>query len=322
MKKEKRILSLMIAASLLSGCDNGSELNKCLGYTEDDVVFVVNADDVGMHPDMDKAVFDLIEKGAIQTASFMVPAPNFSFSAKYAVQRKMPVGLHLTLTNEWQEANSWAPLLSRQEVPSLYNPAGFMWPSVNALAEHANITDVRKELEAQIDKALAVGLEVTHLDFHMLYWAGRDDFMTATLDLAKKYQLPVISQLFWLSQAEQQRETARLQQHDQPTPDIFWMYYNPEPRSQNSELSYTLYSSMFDSAQPAFHHVGIHPAYLTESAKVQMQDAAFRFDEYSVWSDGRLNEVIERNNIKFTDYRQLKAIMAGKQHCKNSDEAV
>lgn len=312
----KHVLLWMAVATLLSGCENNSGLNQCLGYTEDDVVFVINADDVGMHPDMDKAVFELIEKGAIQTASFMVPAPNFAFSAKYAVQRKMPVGLHLTLTNEWQEANSWSPLLSREEVPSLYNSAGFMWPNVQELAEHADISEVRKELEAQIDKALAMGLEVTHLDFHMLYWAGRDDFMTTTLDIAEQYQLPVISQVFWLSQADQQKETARLQQAGQLTPDIYWMYYNPEPRSKDDDLSHNLYSSMFDSAVPAFHHVAIHPAYQTGSASAQMKDADFRFDEYTVWSEGGLNAAIERNKIKFANYRQLKAMMVGEKHCE------
>lgn len=120
-------VSALGAALLLSGCSDASKINQCLGFDAQDTVFVINADDIGMHPDMDKAVFEMYEQDIVQTFSLMVPTPNFNFSARYAISNKAPVGLHLTLTNEWQEANSWTPLLSQEEVPSLYNEKGFMW---------------------------------------------------------------------------------------------------------------------------------------------------------------------------------------------------
>ncbi|UTM59394.1 polysaccharide deacetylase family protein [Photobacterium sp. CCB-ST2H9] len=319
LKKTGLAVAVIAVAGMLTGCARESQMTRCLGYQPDDVVFVINADDVGMHPDMDRAVVDLYEQGVIQTFSLMVPAPNFAFSANYARQRNLPVGLHLTLTNEWQEANGWGPVLSRKEVPSLYNEAGYMWPDGPTLAEHADIRDVVRELEAQITRALAMGLNVTHLDFHMLYWDARDDFLTETLNLADKYQLPVITQLFWKSQTEQMEATASLREDKLYGPDVFWMYYNPEPREKDPSLSQVLYRDMFDQAKPALHHVAIHPAYLTDSAEKKMLDARFRADEMQVWHTGKLQTAIARNQIQFTNYQKLRDILSGKEKCVVSE---
>lgn len=310
-------VSALGAALLLSGCSDASKINQCLGFDAQDTVFVINADDIGMHPDMDKAVFEMYEQDIVQTFSLMVPTPNFNFSARYAISNKAPVGLHLTLTNEWQEANSWTPLLSQEEVPSLYNEKGFMWPTGDELAEHANIKDVRKELEAQIDLALEMGLDVTHLDFHMLYWAYREDFWDVTLNIAKHYKLPIIVQHHWMSQREQRSRTATLQWKGYFSPDVFWMYYNPTDRLMDEGLSQVQYQEMFEDAKPALHHVAIHPALRTDSAKRQFRDAELRFDEYRVWTDGSLKKAIKENNIQFTDYRELKKLMTEGSNCLN-----
>lgn len=113
-----RVWMCVLALIFVVGCTDSSKVSQCIGFGKDDTVFVINADDIGMHPDMDNAVFEMYEKEIVQTFSLMVPTPNFNFSARYAINNKVPVGLHLTLTNEWQEANSWTPLLSREEVPS------------------------------------------------------------------------------------------------------------------------------------------------------------------------------------------------------------
>ncbi|CCN37566.1 conserved hypothetical protein [Vibrio nigripulchritudo SO65] len=310
-----RVWMCVLALIFVVGCTDSSKVSQCIGFGKDDTVFVINADDIGMHPDMDNAVFEMYEKEIVQTFSLMVPTPNFNFSARYAINNKVPVGLHLTLTNEWQEANSWTPLLSREEVPSLYNEKGYMWPTGEELAEHADIKEVRKELEAQIDKALEIGLEVTHLDFHMLYWAYREDFWDVTLNIAKHYKMPIVVQHHWMTQREQRSRTSTLQWKDFFTADVFWMYYNPTDRLMDENLSRSQYQNMFKDAKPALHHVAIHPAYRTESAKQQFRDAEFRFDEFRVWTDGSLNDAIKENGIKFTNYRELKRLMTSGSDC-------
>lgn len=316
---KKSICTAFFSTLLLAGCTSNTLVKQCLGYATEDVVFIVNADDVGMSPDMDKAVIELYEKGIVQTFSLMVPTGNFESSAKYAADHKAPVGLHLTLTNESQDNNSWDPLLSKEEVPTLYNDKGYMWGSVDKLAKHADISDVKKELNTQIGKALAMGLNVTHLDFHQLYWRGRDDFLTATLEIARKYHLPIINQHHWMDQGLQHDLTQQWHKTGLYSPDAFWMFYNPEQRSDDPKLSRVLYSRMFEQAEPMIHHVAIHPAYLSEQSKKHMNDAEFRYDEFKVWSGGSLNSVIKAHNIKFTNYQKLQAVMAEKEQCSHKN---
>lgn len=290
-------------------------LKACLGFQNNDLVFVINADDVGMSTEGDSAVFDLYQRGLIQTFSLMVPAPYFSSAAKKALAQKIPVGLHLTLTNEWQEKNAWSPILSKTDVPSLYNPQGYMWKSVALLSKHAEITEVRKELNAQIDRALSMSLHVTHLDFHMLYWYERPDFYKLAFELAQKYQLAIINQKFWQTQVQQDRLTQKWLQADIYSPDVTWMFYDPEAREKDQTFSLRQYRRMFQKAMPALHHLAIHPALESESLKQKMADAAFRFDDYRAWSDGGLDSVIQKRQIKFTNYADLQAIIAGHKKC-------
>jgi predicted glycoside hydrolase/deacetylase ChbG (UPF0249 family) len=47
------------------------------------------------------------------------------------------------------------------------DPQGYFWPRVEDVLNHATVEQFELEIRAQIDKALAVGLEPTHLDSHM-----------------------------------------------------------------------------------------------------------------------------------------------------------
>jgi predicted glycoside hydrolase/deacetylase ChbG (UPF0249 family) len=74
------------------------------------------------------------------------------------------VGVHLTLIEE-------RPLLDPQEIPSLIGSNGKFHPHAvqftrRYLSGKINQAEVRKELEAQIEKILAAGITPSHLDSH------------------------------------------------------------------------------------------------------------------------------------------------------------
>lgn len=59
--------------------------------------FIINADDLGICEERDRGVFELFEKG-ITSATIIVNTPNFKNSIKKAKELKLPLGLHLNLT--------------------------------------------------------------------------------------------------------------------------------------------------------------------------------------------------------------------------------
>ena len=135
-------------------------LAEQLGYSSKDIIVIVNIDDVGLHKDETEASFDALNFGIVKSGSIMVPCPNFN--NVIGLWKKNPdidLGVHFTLTCEWGKKYPWSPVLSKADVPSLYNPEGIMWPSLNELFQHAKRKDIHRELDAQINKILDEGFK-------------------------------------------------------------------------------------------------------------------------------------------------------------------
>jgi predicted glycoside hydrolase/deacetylase ChbG (UPF0249 family) len=64
-------------------------------------VLLVNADDLGLHPDIDRGIFDCIEKGRVQSVSFSPQGRSLDWEKLGELQRNgVRVGLHITLVGE------------------------------------------------------------------------------------------------------------------------------------------------------------------------------------------------------------------------------
>jgi predicted glycoside hydrolase/deacetylase ChbG (UPF0249 family) len=114
-----------------------------------------------------RAFVELSEFGTVTAGSVMVPCPWFTEIAELAVEHdELDVGVHLTLNSEHPQYR-WAPISDIGESSGLVDPHGYMWPSVSNVRFHAEPDAVETEWRAQIDKALAAGIDVTHLDAHM-----------------------------------------------------------------------------------------------------------------------------------------------------------
>lgn len=125
---------------------------------------IINCDDFGQSPAMNRAIMHLLEEGKVSSATVMTPAPAFGEAAAWCRSHpEAPVGLHLTFTSEF-DALRW-PSLTKH--PSLHDESGHMWRSVELFALNAEPAAVEAEMEAQFALAEASGLRITHADNHM-----------------------------------------------------------------------------------------------------------------------------------------------------------
>lgn len=123
---------------------------------------MITADDFGLTTEINRGIMEAFEAGALRSVSIMVGTPGFEDAAAHA-RRSAPhlgVGLHLTLT-------LGRPLTVAR---SLTDARGrFLSPgqlAARALAGSVRGIDVQNEVLAQLARARAAGLRITHLDGH------------------------------------------------------------------------------------------------------------------------------------------------------------
>jgi len=162
-----------------------SELAERLGYRPDDRVVIVNCDDLGSCQAANDGVYACLRDGLATSASLMVPAPWAREAA--ARYRGEDVGVHLTLNAE-HDLYRWGPIT---RAPSLLDGDGGFPRTLTDVWDHADLDEVRRELSAQVERAILWGFDVTHLDSHMGTLQLKPEFFDVYLDLAVDFRLPL-----------------------------------------------------------------------------------------------------------------------------------
>lgn len=140
---------------------------KKLGFSADDRVVIVHADDIGAYQASLPAIDDLFEAGLVSSCSTMVPCPWFPAVAAWARRRpEADIGVHATLTAEYV-LYRWGPLSTRDPASGLLDDDGYFHRTTAAVQAAADPAAAAIELRAQLDRALAAGIDVTHIDSHM-----------------------------------------------------------------------------------------------------------------------------------------------------------
>jgi chitin disaccharide deacetylase len=149
---------------------------------------VINADDLGLAPGVNRGIFEAHAAGTLSSASIMVSCPAFAEAAEQALRDapNLGVGLHLNLV-------SGTPLAA---VPSLVDPETERFHPLDVLARRAlagqvDAADVRRECEAQLAALVAAGITPTHLDSHR-HTHALPGILPAVAAVAEDNSIPVV----------------------------------------------------------------------------------------------------------------------------------
>jgi len=184
------VILLFVASSLAAQTRTVAER---LGYPRDAKLLILHADDLGFAHSANAASFDALDKGVISSASIMVPTPWITEVAAYArAHPDADLGLHLTLTSEWLTYR-WGSVESKDKVPSLLDPDGTFPNDVGVVAARAKVEEVERELRAQIQRAMALGIRPTHLDSHMGSLFATPALVATYVKIAHEYRLPFLA---------------------------------------------------------------------------------------------------------------------------------
>ena len=161
-------------------------LAERLGYSPADRLVILSCDDLGSCHGANVGVFEAMRNGAATCASLMVPAPWANHAAATATPDD-DIGVHLTLNAE-NDSYRWGPIT---HAPSLQSGEGGFPRTLEDLWEHADHAEVLRELHAQIERAQAWGIDVTHLAPHLTAITLRPEFFDVYLELAVDFRLPI-----------------------------------------------------------------------------------------------------------------------------------
>ncbi|HEX4019817.1 MAG TPA: ChbG/HpnK family deacetylase [Acidobacteriaceae bacterium] len=129
---------------------------------------IVNADDFGLTPGVNKAVVALHQAGALTSTTLMAAAPCYQEAVDLAQQNaSLGVGCHIVLVDG-------APLSPPETIPTLLDPDSRV-PAFRStlglflqdlLLGRIRTQDILLEATAQIQRLQSSGLTVTHCDTH------------------------------------------------------------------------------------------------------------------------------------------------------------
>jgi predicted glycoside hydrolase/deacetylase ChbG (UPF0249 family) len=154
-----------------------------LGLDPATPLVIVTADELGFGYASNEGVRRALDEGIATSAGLMVPAP--WARAASAAYRGQDVGVSLTLNSE-HDLYRWGPIT---HAPSLLDGDGGFPRTPADLWDHADVDEVRRELRAQLERAVLWGFDVSHVSSHLDAAVLRPEFFDVVLDLALEYSL-------------------------------------------------------------------------------------------------------------------------------------
>ncbi len=305
-----RFLSFLALLLLFFASDAFSaeqrSLAERLGYKAHDRILIVNGDDTGMCHAANLATIESLEKGLMRSATIMVPCPWFPEIANYAKQNpEKDFGIHLCHTSEWVKYR-WGPVTDREKVPGLLDADGYLWRGVEGVYANSKPEEALIEGRAQIKRALAAGIDVTHLDSHMGTMQLNPDYMKVYLQLAIEFDLPLrMASQETMIRFGQPELRSQIAAKGLVFTDYF--VYDELKNEKNNVKSFWL--DIVKNLKPGVTELYIHAALATEELKAISGTWATRSQEFEVFThDDEMKRLVADQKIILIGYRPLREL--------------
>lgn len=293
-----------------------NKILKALGYSKDDRVAIIHTDDIGMCYANVSAFQELHEYGLISSGAVMVPCPWIPMIADY-VRNHMDVdlGVHVTLTSEW-EPYRWAPISTCDPQSGLTDEDGYFHRTSEAVAQFADPVFVAKEINAQIDRAIALGIQPTHIDTHM-FSVATDKLLSIYIRIGIERGIPPMLirlnkqelQEFGLTTEGAEAILTRFETYEEqgfPILDHLMMMSLEEPDNRLEQAK-----AMFAAMKPGITYFITHPSVDTPELRVIAPDWRCRVEDYQILKSDKLRKFIQEQGIQVIGYRPLQKAFLG-----------
>ena len=286
-----------------------------LGFSNTDRVLIAQLDDLGTCQSNMSAYSDLTGAGIINSAAVMAPCIWFPLVAHLArTIPRLDFGLQLALTSEWDTIR-WRPLSTVDPKSGLLDADGFYPKSVAELPSSVNETILDQEFDAQLNRALNMGVRLTHLDSHQSI-AFDPRFTNSMSQLAKKYSFPLVflrpnpaqwNSSSWMNPswvANGLNFATQLEQAGLPLLDSIT---DLTPSSSASRMSDV--EKYITQLPSGLHLIRIHAANHTPEIEAMTPDWAGYVADLNSWIRTDMKSFIEKSGVKTIGWAPIKALV-------------
>ncbi|NOY76849.1 MAG: ChbG/HpnK family deacetylase [Calditrichaeota bacterium] len=307
------VLVLILTVPQSGLAQTNQTLAQQMGYPADARLLIINADDFGMCHTENVATIDALKKGIVTSATIMVPCPWFPEAANYCKQHpNVDAGVHLTLTSEW-EFYRWPGVLSKSLIPSLLDSQGYFWQDTRSVETHAKGTEALQETRAQIERALAFGVDVTHIDSHMgAHYGletGRTDILQGTMELAREFGLPFRLPLHAVEVEKSPKKYEmyrKMVQHYRDQGFAILDYLEADSYDVPVPKRFEYYKTIIKNLKPGVTEIIIHCGLPTDEMKAVTTSWDRRTADHDIFTDPRMLQFIQEQGVKLIGWRTLR----------------
>jgi predicted glycoside hydrolase/deacetylase ChbG (UPF0249 family) len=259
-------------------------------YGDDQIRMVIRVDDIGMNHAVNTAFRQIAETGCVSAASVMVISPWLDEAVEILNEHpEISVGVHTCFNSEWVPYR-WGPVLPAEQVPSLVDEWGHFFGTRAELRENGvNLEEFEAELRAQVDLALAHGLNLSYIDHHMSAAVDTEEMRSIFEQVARDYGLGV-------SRAYGER------------PEVTIYSASPEAKAD------TMLEQIAEIEEPGLyisvHHPGLDVPEMAVLRDLNVTGLAdmhiHRQAETDALCDPRLRALLEERGIEVVGYDELR----------------
>ena len=289
---------------------------KKLGFLDSDRAVIIHTDDIGMCHASVQAFKDLWKFGTITSGAVMVPCPWFPAVAQMCRENpEIDMGVHATLNAEW-ESYRWGPVSTRDPESGLLDADGYFNQWHQAVYDNAKPEAVEREVNAQIERALAAGIDVTHVDSHM-GTVMNPKFIQSYIQAAANRLLPNMlprmdatgMDMVGMNADERQAYEPIMQQLESMGVPMLEGIVSMPLDQPNPNGQMNIAKDLLGNLPVGITHFIFHPSIDTAELRSIAPDWESRVSNYNTFMSDELKKFIEGEDIHLIGYRQIRDAM-------------
>jgi predicted glycoside hydrolase/deacetylase ChbG (UPF0249 family) len=195
---------------------------------------------------------------------------------------------------------------SKDKVPSLLDSSGYLWPEVEPAVRSLKAEEVEREIRAQIEHAMAVGIHPTHLDSHMGTLFARPDLFAVYVKVAHEYKLPFLA----VRTPQAPKELLSLLSEKDVVLDSV-VIAGPQVGAANWKA---FYSNAIKNLKPGITEMIVHLGHDDAELQAVTVDhpdygAAWRQRDYDAVTSTEFKQALEENHVILIHWKDLKKLL-------------